>query len=70
MHRPSTRLCSRWYSSGAAGLARLTDSAILSALPVRGERDDAAEHEGDEREDEAVADERPDRGADEHDDQP
>src|SRR6056297_2425231 len=31
MHSPSTRLWSRWYSSGGAGRARLTASAILSA---------------------------------------
>src|SRR6056297_2939187 len=31
MHSPSTRLWSRWSSSGGAGRARLTASAILSA---------------------------------------
>ncbi len=31
MHRPSTRLCSRWYSSGSAGWAREIDRAIESA---------------------------------------
>ncbi len=32
MHRPSTRLCSRWYCWGSAGLARLTARAIESAF--------------------------------------
>ena len=32
MHKPSTRLWSRWYCAGSAGVARLTDSAILSAF--------------------------------------
>ena len=32
MHSPSTRLCSRWYCCGSAGLARLTARAIESAF--------------------------------------
>ena len=69
MHSPSTRLCSRRYSSGSAGRARLTARAILSAFQYEAKAIAAGDDEGDDRADGAVADEVADGGADEHDDE-
>ena len=66
MHSPSTRLCSRWYCCGSAGLARLTASAIASAFQYERERDRRRRRRSAMiGADEAVADQHADGRADE-----